>query len=232
MCSMTVSRLIPALLVVLTALAIACGGGGPTATPTLTPRPTPGTTATAPSPTTAPTGSATTVTTPPSGPASLSFELYSWNYGHGAITHHGSYWVGHHMASGQVAPGQDFTLDVRLSPRGRGISGVQFDLHFPPEQLEVLEARPGTLLGSGPLEIKQPGDEPGVYLYVAARIGETVPPTRAGLVATLKLRVLDAVATGTVLQMSLQEVILSDQDVKRVQEVVVDPPLELVVEAS
>ena len=210
MCSMTVSRLIPALLVVLTALAIACGGGGPTATPTLTPRPAPGTTATAPSPTTAPTGSATTVTTPPSGPASLSFEL----------------------ASGQVAPGQDFTLDVRLSPRGRGISGVQFDLHFPPEQLEVLEARPGTLLGSGPLEIKQPGDEPGVYLYVAARIGETVPPTRAGLVATLKLRVLDAVATGTVLQMSLQEVILSDQDVKRVQEVVVDPPLELVVEAS
>ena len=223
---MTVSRLIPALLVVLTALAIACGGGGPTATPTLTPRPAPGTTATAPSPTTAPTGSATTaptgsattpptgsattVTTPPSGPASLSFEL----------------------ASGQVAPGQDFTLDVRLSPRGRGISGVQFDLHFPPEQLEVLEARPGTLLGSGPLEIKQPGDEPGVYLYVAARIGETVPPTRAGLVATLKLRVLDAVATGTVLQMSLQEMILSDQDVKRVQEVVVDPPLELVVEAS
>ena len=210
MCSMTVSRLIPALLVVLTALAIACGGGGPTATPTLTPTPAPGTTATAPSPTTAPTGSATTVTTPPSGPASLSFEL----------------------ASGQVAPGQEFTLDVRLSPRGRGISGVQFDLHFPPEQLEVLEARPGTLLGSGPLEIKQPGDEPGVYLYVAARIGETIPPTRAGLAVTLKLRVLDAVATGTVLQMSLQEVILSDQDVKRVQEVVVDPPLDLVVEAS
>lgn len=135
------------------------------------------------------------------------------------------------LASGQVAPGREFSLDVQLDPHGRGISGVQFDLHFPAGQIEVLDIQPGTLLGPDPLDFKKVKDEPGVVVYAAARRGATRPGTAAGRFATVRLRVLDDVAVGTNFQVWLQEVQIADENIQRVAEVVTNSPLALAVVA-
>ena len=64
------------------------------------------------------------------------------------------------LASGQPAPGREFTLAVKLEPRGPGISGVQFRLDFPQNWMELLDIIPGTALGPTPLEVTQTGQEP------------------------------------------------------------------------
>lgn len=122
-------------------------------------------------------------------------------------------------------------MDVRLDPRGRSVSGVQLDLHFPLEQVEVLGVQPGTMLGPNPLEVKLTASKSGVLVYAAARRGATTSGTQAGRFATVRFRVLDTVSIGTRLQLQLQAARIADEDMQRVTEVFTSIPPELVVVA-
>lgn len=84
---------------------------------------------------------------------------------------------------------QEFFLKVDLDPMGRGVSGAQFTLYFPPDSVRVLKVVPGSLLGPEPLVIEQAGMEPGELVLAMARRGETKAPTGAGLLAEIHLKV-------------------------------------------
>ena len=120
-------------------------------------------------------------------------------------------------------------MEVRLDPQGRGISGVQFDLQFTPSVVEVVNIRPGPLLGPSPLEVNNPGDKPGILVYAAARQGATKSNTPPGAVATMRLRVLDKVPVGTKLDLSLANVQLADENIQRVPDILVTPLMEVKV---
>ena len=122
-------------------------------------------------------------------------------------------------------------MDVLLDPRGRKVSGVQFDLLFPLGQVEVLGVQPGTLLGPDPLEVELTESRPGVLVYAVARQGPIPQGTPAGRLATAQLRVLDTVRIGTRLQLLLQAAQIADEDIQRVTEVFTSIPSELVVAA-
>jgi len=133
------------------------------------------------------------------------------------------------MASGQPAPGREFTLEVKLEPRGPGISGVQFRLHFPQDWVEVLDIVPGNLLGPAPLEVKQPKEEPGGFLYAAARRGKTTQNTPPGQVAVVRMRVTEDAPPGITLRAWLREVLIADHNMLRIEDVTVGQPLDLLV---
>lgn len=210
-------------LSVLAALAIACGDAPLQATPTAMSALTPGP---MPAPPPSPTPAGYTVATPaPTADASLPRSSFRGR----------TVALSLEFASGRVAPGRQFVLEVQVDPEGRGISGVQFGLHFPPQEVEVLDVYPGPLLGPEPLEIKGPGDGPGVFRYAAARTGETLPPTPRGRVATIRLRALDGVAAGTNLRLWLQDVKVAEpagDTFRAVVEVTVSPALTLVATPS
>lgn len=218
---MAILRSTPFFLSVLAVLAVACGGTPPpnptlgeytVATPTVAAG-----SETLPAPATTPHAIPLPTLTggpPPSGsPVALSLEF----------------------TSGRVAPDRQVVLEVQVDPGGRGISGVQFDLRFPPQGVEVLEVSPGPLLGPEPLEIKGPGDGVGVFRYAAARTDETPLLTLRERLATIRLRVLDGVAVGTPLRVWLQDVKVAEpagDTFRAVVEVTVSPGLTLVVTPS
>ena len=136
------------------------------------------------------------------------------------------------LASGQPSPGREFTLALKLEPRGPGISGVQFRLDFPQNWVEVLDIIPGTVLGPTPLEVIQTREEPGGFLYAAARRGKTPHNTLPGQVAALRMRVAEDAPPGVPLRVELREVLLADRDILKIEDVAVGRPLELLVTAA
>lgn len=136
------------------------------------------------------------------------------------------------LASSQPAPGREFTLAVNLEPRGPGVSGVQFLLHFPQNWVEVLDIIPGTLLGPAPLDVRQRKEEPGGYLYAAARRGKTTQNTPPGQVTVARMRVAEDAPPGIPLRVQLREVLIVDQNMLRIEDVAVGRPLELLVAAA
>ena len=206
---MTTLKLTTPMPLIVAALLVACGGGGPaTKIPALPPASTPSGTA---SPSLKP--SSTSPSAVPIGPVATA-----------AILSLG-------FASGEVAPGREFQLEVRLDPKGHGISGAQFELHFLPNQVAVLGIRPGTLLGPDPLEINKIGDKPGVLVYAAARRGVAALPTPARRFASVELWVLDDVAVGAAIQVWLQAAQVADENIQRVTEVDTRPPVQLLAVA-
>jgi len=140
------------------------------------------------------------------------------------------------LASGQPAPGRDFTVAVKLEPGGSGISGVQFLLEFPKRWIAILDIIPGTLLGPTPLavkqrDLKQRKEDPGGFLYAAARRGKTPQNTPPGQVAVVLMRVAEAAPPGIPLRLRLREVLLADHDILNIEDVAVGRPLELLVAA-
>ena len=128
---------------------------------------------------------------------------------------------------GQPAPGREFTLDVRLDPRGRGISGVQFKLDVPGRLPEVLDITRGSLLGANPLQVNQPASEPGTIVYAVARRGKIQSPAAKGLVATVRLKAADEARPGNSRRIQLEEEVIADQAIQRISKVSVGPALEL-----
>lgn len=214
--SMGILRPTAFFLAVLAVLALACGGATPL------PNPTPAEYPVATYPTMAP-GRET-----PSAPAATPHATPAPT-ATSSPTPAGSFpFVWLELTSRVLEPGRQFWLDVRLDPRGHSISGVQFDLRFPPQEVEVLEVSPGPLLGAGPLEIKGPGNAVGVFRYAAARSGEATPPSPPERLATIRLRVLGGVAPGTPLRVWLQDVKVAEpagDTFRAVVEVTVSPPL-------
>ena len=206
---MATLKLTTPMPLIVAALLAACGGGSPaTKIPTLSPTSTPSRTA---SPNLKPSS-----TSPPVVPI-------------GAVATAAILSLG--FASGEVAPGREFQLEVRLDPRGHGISGAQFELHFLPDQVTVMGIRPGIVLGPDPLEINKIGDKPGVLVYAAARRGVAASPTPAGRLASVELRVLDDVAVGAAIQIWLQAAQIADEIIQRVTEVDTGPPVQLLAVA-
>ncbi|MCH8348909.1 MAG: hypothetical protein IIB29_01545 [Chloroflexi bacterium] len=136
------------------------------------------------------------------------------------------------LASGRVAPGQGLNVNVLLNPGPVGISGVQFRLNVSPEEFDQLGISPGALLGPDPLEVNQPDEEEGVALFALARRGPSPNSTIGGPVATIRVSLAADVPLGTTVTLALKDVIIADQEARRMTGVVLGPPLELMVIAA
>ena len=133
------------------------------------------------------------------------------------------------LASGRVAPGQGLTVKVLVKPGPVGISGVQFSLNVSPEEFNLLGLAPGALLGPNPLEVNRPDEEDGVALYALARRGPSPNSTAGGPVATISLGLAAGVLPGTTVTLGLEDIIIADQEARRMRGVVLGRPLVLVV---
>ncbi|RLC73294.1 MAG: hypothetical protein DRI26_01205 [Chloroflexi bacterium] len=117
----------------------------------------------------------------------------------------------------EAKPGQEFTVRIQVKPAGWGVSGGEVSLSFDPTALEVIDLRPGDLLGTNPLMgLKKIDREAGVIKYALARVGPTSAPTPPGAFAIIRLKVLEEAEPGTY-GLKLTKVGLADenfQDVK------------------
>ena len=136
------------------------------------------------------------------------------------------------LASGRVAPGQELNVNVLLNPGPVGISGVQFRLNVSPEEFDQLGISPGALLGPDPLEVNQHDAETGAALYALARRGPSPNSTIGGPVATIRVSLAADVPLGMTVTLALKDVIIADQEARRMTGVVLGPPLELMVIAA
>ena len=226
------------LLVVL--LAAGCGGSSPTATPAPTPEapgtPAPGVeptdtaaanagdTATA---TPTPDGGTTATSTPSSGRTGTTPEPTpsSGQPQPNALA------IDMSSTATQARPGQEFSVDVTADPKGRGISGAEFQLIFNPAFLQVLEVVPGDVLGEKTPEVESVlpfvhiDNDSGIVQYRDARIGLTEPPTPRGLLATVKLVVQEDAPPGAEASLRIVEAKIPDENIEEIGELVVGGPL-------
>lgn len=97
----------------------------------------------------------------------------------------------------EAKPGEQFAIKVQVEPVKQGISAVEINLSFEPEAMQVIEVKPGTLLGERPLSgILNIDNEAGTLSYSLARIGETEAPTRAATFAVITFQVLQWAKAG------------------------------------
>ena len=136
------------------------------------------------------------------------------------------------LVSGRVAPGQELAVNVLLNPGPVGISGVQFRLNASSEEFDLLGIAPGALLGPNPLEVHHPGGEEGAALYALARRGPSPNSTAGGRVATIRVSLAAGVVPDATVTLGLEEIIIGDQEARRMKGVVLGRPLELVVVAA
>ncbi len=179
-----------------------CGGPAPapttTPSPTLTPSPSP-----SPSPTLTPSPSPSPSPTPTLSPSPTPPPPKEGIYLDPALL--------------EAKPGQEFTIRIQIKPTGWGVSGGEISLSFDPAALEVVELKPGDLLGLSPLVgLKKIDHQAGLIRYALARVGPTPVPTPPGAFAVVRFRVLEKASLGTY-ELKLTKVGLADenfQDVK------------------
>ena len=123
-------------------------------------------------------------------------------------------------------------MNVLLDPGSMGISGVQFYLNVSAEEFHLLGIAPGALLGPNPLEVTQPDDDEGAALYALARRGPSPNSTAGGPVATIRVSLAAGVLPETTVTLGLEDIIIANQEARRMKGVVLPRPLELVVVAS
>ena len=222
-------------------IAIGCSGASPTATATLAPEvtvaPSPEATATstpapAVTPSPFPPAEATSLPVPAatSRPAAVSGPTAT----PAAQAQTDSRPVSILMASSteEVKPGEDFSVDVKVDPQERGISGVQVRIEYDPATLRVAGAQPGALLGPEPAVAGPIIDEPnGAVEYAAARIGPTQPPTAPGLFATLKFQVLETASPGRDAVLEITAVKVPDENVREIPNVLIGQALMVRISA-
>ena len=154
----------------------ACGGPQPTAPPPALPLTNDGIPSPAPGTTPAPLAITSTAESGQSRPEPPT-----------ALT-----WVLNHPEDFGLSEEREFSLQLTLDPKSRGVSGVQFTLQFPAESVQVLDVAPGSLLGPEPLVIEQGGtgggQGAGEYVLAMARSGKTLVPTAAGPLAEIHLK--------------------------------------------
>ena len=121
-----------------------------------------------------------------------------------------------------MAPGQQISVEVSLDSRGRGISGVELNVEFDAASFEILEVEPGPLLGDKPSEVSavlprvEIDNSLGVLRYYDARIGDTVPPTPAGLVARVKLKVVEQPPEGALPYLRITAAKVPDEKIQEI----------------
>ena len=97
-------------------------------------------------------------------------------------------------------PGEELTftvgLEPALGPQDSGISGIQFEINYPVESLDLLEIVPGSILGPDPLVVNQFDQVTGKALFALARRGDTMVPVEPGQVALIVMRALPESLSG------------------------------------
>ena len=126
-----------------------------------------------------------------------------------------------------VRQAQEFSVELVLDPRGRGISGVQVRIEYDPTILRAVGVERGDLLGPELVEVPIFDAEKGVIEYAAARIGPTEPPTPSGLFATLKLHVLENAPVGEETTLRITEVKIPDENIREIRPISIGDDLKL-----
>jgi hypothetical protein len=100
-------------------------------------------------------------------------------------------------ASVEVGTGEQFTAVMKVNPVGKGVSAGEINLSFDPQAMQVVEVKPGDLLGERPLPgILNIDNEAGTVSYSLARIGETTPPTSGAPFAVITFQILKSAQPG------------------------------------
>lgn len=129
------------------------------------------------------------------------------------------------LSAQELEPGDEFTLTVTVDPNGHGISGGEIDLlSLDSDVIEVLldKVKPGTLLGSDPIEGKKDKSDTGSsenLEYAIARKGETPVPASTGTFAVIRLRIKGGAKAGR--YAIPNAIILTDENFKNLD---FDPP--------
>jgi hypothetical protein len=97
----------------------------------------------------------------------------------------------------KVKPGEQFKVEVRVEPGKQGISAGEINLSFDSQVMQVVEVKPGELLGERPLPgILNIDNEAGTLNYSLARIGETTAPTSGATFAVITFQILNSAEPG------------------------------------
>jgi len=92
---------------------------------------------------------------------------------------------------------KQFNIEIKVDPKGYGISSGEITLIFNPNILQAIEISQGNLLGDNPLEgIKQIDNVNGIIKYAIARIGSTPVPTSNGTFAIITFEVKRSATPG------------------------------------
>jgi len=101
------------------------------------------------------------------------------------------------LSAKQVTPGEQFKVQVQVEPGKQGISAGEINLSFDSQAMQVVEVKPGTLLGERPLPgILKIDNEAGTLSYSLARIGETTAPTSGATLAIITFQILNSAQHG------------------------------------
>ena len=101
------------------------------------------------------------------------------------------------LSSEEVRPSEQFEVKIQVELGKQGVSAVEVKLSFEPQTMQVVEVKPGALLGERPLPgILHIDNEAGTVSYSLARIGTTEVPTPAATFAVITFQVLNSAQPG------------------------------------
>lgn len=119
----------------------------------------------------------------------------------------------------EIKPGEQFEVEVQIKPGKQGVSAVEINLSFDPEVMQVIDIKPGTLLGNSPLlGILNIDSEAGTVSYSLARIGETKAPTTAANFAIITFQILNS-AQGGDYGLTLAGIGLANENFEDIQDI-------------
>ena len=97
----------------------------------------------------------------------------------------------------QAMPGEQFEVQVQVEPQKQGVSAGEINLSFDSQAMQVVELKPGELLGERPLPgISNIDNGAGTVNYSLARIGETTAPTSAAAFAIITFQIVNSAQPG------------------------------------
>lgn len=118
------------------------------------------------------------------------------------------------LSSMEGKVGMELEARVWVKVEGYGISAGEILVTFDASSVKVMAVEPGELLGSNPLVgLKNIDNEAGTVKYALARAGSTSVPTPPGVLAILKLKVLESAKSGTY-ELTLSKFGLADEKFK------------------
>jgi hypothetical protein len=118
-----------------------------------------------------------------------------------------------------IKPSEQFEVKVQVEPGKQGVSAVEIKLSFDPQTMQVVEVKPGALLGERPLPgILNIDNEAGALSYSLARIGTTEVPTPAATFAVITFQVLNSAQPGDC-ELSFTSVGLANEKLEGIEDI-------------
>jgi hypothetical protein len=119
----------------------------------------------------------------------------------------------------EIKPGEQFEVEVQVKPGKQGVSAVEIDLSFAPEVMQVIDIKPGALLGDMPLPgILNIDSDAGTVNYSLARIGATEAPTPAATFAVITFQILNS-AQGGDYELTLDGAGVANENFEEIQDI-------------